>query len=195
MIALDLDNTIICYDDAFRAAAEETGCPPANASPINKAVVKASALAQGGNELWTCLQGIAYGSGIYKAKLFPGCAGFIHRALDRGETLAIVSHKTEYPEIGPKVNLRTAAMDWLEKNGLALGTRLPVIFCDSREEKVERIRSFACRALIDDLPEVFRTTGFPSATVFVLFDPSGEHEGWSLSPRVGSWDEAADALL
>jgi hypothetical protein len=195
MIALDLDNTIICYDDAFRAAAEEAGCLPADGAPFNKASVKASALAQGGNELWTRLQGIAYGSGIQKAKIFAGCAGFINRAFGCGEALAIVSHKTEYPAIGPKVNLRMAAMDWLEENGLSLGPRLPVIFCESREEKVERIRSLACRALIDDLPGVFQTAGFPPATVFVLFDPSGEHEGWSVSPRVASWDEAADALL
>ena len=195
MIALDLDNTIICYDDAFRAAAEETGCLPVDGITINKASVKASALAKGGNDLWTRLQGIAYASGIQKAKPFYGCQQFINRALDRNERLAIISHKTEYPAIGAKVNLRMAAINWLGSNGLSFGSRLPVIFCDSREEKVEHVRSFDCRALIDDLPDVFQTLGFPSSTSFILFDPAGEHEGWSASPRVKSWDEAADLLL
>ena len=195
MIALDLDNTIICYDDAFRTAAEETGCLPADGAALNKASVKAAALAKGGNDLWTRLQGIAYGSGIQKAKPFPGCARFINRALDLNEKLAIISHKTEYPASGAKVNLRVAAITWLGNNGLSFGSRLPVVFCDSREEKVGRVRSFACQALIDDLPDVFQTPGFPDSTRFILFDPTGEHEGWSASPRVTSWDEAADVLL
>lgn len=195
MIALDLDNTIICYDEAFRAAAEEIGCLPADGIALNKAAVKAAALAKGGNDLWTRLQGIAYGSGIQKAKPFSGCKQFINRALDRNEKMAIISHKTEYPAIGAKVNLRMAAINWLGNNGLSFGSRLPVIFCDSRKEKVERVRSFDCRALIDDLPDVYRTPGFPNSTSFILFDPTGEHEGWSLSPRVTSWNEAADLLL
>ena len=195
MIALDLDNTIICYDDAFRAAAEEADCLPANGIALNKASVKAAAFAKGGNDLWTRLQGGAYGSGIQKAKPFFGCKQFIYRALDRNEKLSIISHKTEYPAIGAKENLRVAAINWLGNNGLSFGSRLPVIFCDSREEKVERIRAFACRALIDDLPDVFRTPGFPLATRFILFDPACEHEGWSASPRVTSWVEAADVLL
>jgi len=195
MIALDLDNTIICYDDAFRAAAEDTGCLPADGIAINKASVKASALAKDGNDLWTRLQGIAYGSGIQKAKPFPGCKQFISRALDRNEKLAIISHKTEYPAIGAKVNLRVAAINWLGNNGLSFGSRFPVIFCDSREEKIERIRSLNCRALLDDLPEVFHAPGFPSATRFVLFDPSDAHADWSLSPRVASWDAATELLM
>ena len=195
MIALDLDNTIISYDDAFRAAAKECACLPADGILLNKGSIKAAALAKGGNELWTRLQGIAYGTGIQEAKPFAGCRKFISRALERNESLAIISHKTEFPAIGAKVNLRKAAMNWLGNNALSFGSLLPVIFCNSREEKVECIRSFGCRAHIDDLPDVFRTSGFPEATRFILFDPAGEHEGWSLSPRVKSWNEAADFLL
>jgi len=193
MIALDLDNTIICYDVAFRAAAEDADCLPLDGIPLNKASIKAAALDKGGNDLWTRLQGVAYGTGIQKAKLFPGCLPFVNRAWNRKEKLVVISHKTEYPVIGPKVNLRMAAINWLGKNGF--DSNIPLIFCDSREEKVERIKSLACRALLDDLPEVYQTPAFPAATRFVLFDPAGAHAGWSLSRRVGSWDEAADLLL
>lgn len=195
MIALDLDNTIICYDEAFRAAAEAVGCLPEKGDRLDKSSVKEAALAVGGNELWTRLQGLAYGDGISNAKLFPGCLEFIHRALNGNEALSIISHKTEFPAIGPRVNLRLAAMRWLECNGLLLGDRLPVIFCDSRQEKIKCIAAFDCRALIDDLPEVFQSPDFPAQTLFVLFDPSDTHPDWSGSPRISSWDLAAKLLL
>lgn len=195
MIALDLDNTIVCYDGAFRAAAEACECLPASGTPIDKASVKAAAFAKGGNELWTRLQGMAYGEGISQAELFPGCREFLELAMKRGEKMAVLSHKTEFPAIGPKVNLRLAAMNWLESNGLGVGDRLPVIFCDSRLEKVNRLGTLACRALLDDLPEVFRTPGFPLKTKFILFDPSDSHSDWSDSPRITSWNAATDMLL
>lgn len=189
MIALDLDNTIICYDEAFRAAAADVGLPGGLA---DKSSVKSAALAAGGNDLWTRVQGIAYAEGISQAALFPGCMEFIHRASRTKVPLAVFSHKTEYPAIGPRVNLRNAAMRWLEKQGLR---HLPVSFCDSREEKVASVASSNCRALIDDLPEVYQSPGFPARTLFVLFDPADGHSGWSASPRVASWQAAADLLL
>jgi len=109
--------------------------------------------------------------------------------------LAVFSHKTEYPAIGPRVNLRIAATRWMELQGLPIGDRLPVNFYDSREDKVASIGSSNCRALIDDLPEVFRSPGYPSRMLFVLFDPSGSHTNWSATPRVATWQEAADLLL
>ena len=195
MIALDLDNTIICYDEAFRAAAEEVGCLPASCERVDKSSVKAAALAAGGNELWTRVQGIAYGEGISSATLYPGCIEFIQRACQAGIPLAVISHKTEYPAIGPHVNLRLAALRWMEKHGVPPGDQLPVNFCDSREDKVARIAASNCRALVDDLPEVFRSPGFPDQTFFVLFDPAGSHADWSASPRVTSWEAATDLLL
>lgn len=195
MIALDLDNTIICYDEAFRAAAEEVGCLPSSGERVDKSSVKTAALAAGGNDLWTQVQGIAYGEGISSATLFPGCMEFIHRALHTNVPLAIFSHKTEYPAIGPRVNLRIAAMQWMEKQGLPPADQLPVNFCGSREDKVARIAASNCRALIDDLPEVFLSSAFPSGTLFVLFDPAGSHTDWSNSPRVASWQAASELLL
>jgi len=195
MIALDLDNTIICYDEAFRAAAEKVGCLPASCERVDKSSVKAAAMAAGGNELWTRVQGIAYGDGISSATPFPGCVEFIQCALHANVPLAVISHKTEYPAIGPRVSLRHTALSWMEKHGLPPDDQLPVNFCDSREEKVARLVSLNCRALVDDLPEVFLTPGFPAGTLFVLFDPVESHADWSASPRVTSWQAAATLLL
>lgn len=106
MIAIDLDNTIICYDDAFRAAAEELDCLPVS-GPVDKTSVKNSAIAKGGNDLWTRLQGLAYGEKIHLATLFPACAEFVEASR---EELVIVSHKTRFPAMGKATDLRETAL-------------------------------------------------------------------------------------
>lgn len=188
MIALDLDNTLIRYDSAFRSAAARLGCLPGEAS-CDKSTIKASALAMGGNELWTRLQGLAYGEEISKAELFPGCVEF---AASAREELVIVSHKTRFPAIGARTDLREAALAFLAGTPLA---GLPVHFLESRAAKVAKLAELRPRALLDDLPEVFSTPGFPRETVFHLFDPEDALSSWTASPRVRSWLEAARLLL
>lgn len=189
MIALDLDNTIICYDEAFRAAASLLDCLPAFGDPINKSTIKAAALAKGGNDLWTRLQGLVYSEQIGKATLYPGCADFV--AASR-EEIIILSHKTHFPVLGSRSDLRKAATTWLELTPLA---NLPLHFFDTREAKVAAVAELSPRAIIDDLPEVFLTAGFPSSTTFFLFDPIQAHADWSLTPRVISWSDAGYNIL
>jgi len=189
MIALDLDNTVICYDEAFRAAASQLDCLPEPGIVINKPSIKASALARGGNDLWTRVQGLVYGGQIGKGTLFPGCAEFIASAQ---EDLVIVSHKTQFPVLGDKTDLREAAANWIQSTSLA---GLPLHFFDTREAKVAKVAELRPRAIIDDLPEVFHTPGFPSATAFILFDPENTHPLWTTSPRLRSWHEARQLLF
>jgi hypothetical protein len=195
MIALDLDNCIICYDRPFFSASKRAGCAPAHGASPSKEEVKAAAFARGGNELWTLLQGEVYGTGIYEAEIFPGCREFVNRALAAGERLVILSHKTKFPALGPQVDLRAAASKFLEENDFPTVSQVPVHFCDTREEKVARLGELGCRAIVDDLPAVYNTPGFPTQTRFVLFDPSNAHAEWSATPRVGSWSKAAELLL
>ena len=189
MITLDLDNTIICYDEAFRAAAAQLYCLPESGIATNKSSIKAAALACGGNDLWTRLQGIAYGEQIDKATLFLGCAEFVASAQ---EELVIVSHKTQFPVRGDKTDLREAAANWVRSTPLA---SLPLHFFDTREAKVAKVAELRPRALIDDLPDVFKTPRFPSATAFILFDPENTHPLWTTSPRLRSWHEAHQLLF
>jgi len=189
MIAFDLDNTMICYDEAFRAAASQLDCLPEPGLAINKSTIKASALTCGGNDLWTRLQGLAYGEQIGKATLFPGCAEFVDSTQ---EELVIVSHKTQFPVLGDKTDLREAAANWIRSTPLA---RLPIHFFHTREAKVAKVAELLPRALIDDLPEVFQTPEFPAATTFLLFDPENTHPLWTASPRLRSWHEARQSLL
>jgi len=189
MIALDLDNTIICYDEAFRAAASQLDCLPEPGIVINKSTIKDAARACGGNDLWTRVQGLAYGEQIGNGTLSPGCAEFVASAQ---EELVIVSHKTQFPVLGDKTDLREAAANWVRSTPLA---SLPLHFFDTREAKVAKVAELRPRALIDDLPEVFKTPGFPAATAFILFDPDNSHTSWTTTPRIRSWLEAQSELL
>jgi len=187
MIAIDLDNTIIRYDRAFESAAKRLGCLPSGRQ-VNKSSVKATALALGGNELWTQLQGLVYGEEIGKAELFPGCIEFFAAAR---EELVIVSHKTRFPALGPRIDLREAARDFLALTPLA---GIPLHFLDTREAKVAKLTELRPRALLDDLPEVLQTPGFPPTTAFHLFDPDNTHPTWTATPRFRSWHEALTLL-
>jgi hypothetical protein len=188
MIAIDLDNTIIRYDRAFEAAATRLHCLP-NSKRIDKAAVKDAAIKIGGNTLWTHLQALAYGEEVSKAELFPGCATFISACR---EDVVIISHKTRFPAAGDPVDLREAALTFLAATPLA---GLPVHFLDSREAKVAKVSALRPRALIDDLPEIFETPGFPQDTAFHLFDPENARPCWTSTPRLQSWHEAAHLLL
>src|SRR5438552_224887 len=117
-IGLDFDNTIIRYDDVFRAAAKHRGLVPADFSGNKQQVRDAIRLLPDGEQQWQALQGYVYGKGIRSATLFAGLADFLRRARAHGDTILVVSHKTEYGHFDPaRVNLRGAAMQWMEGQG------------------------------------------------------------------------------
>lgn len=196
MIALDLDNTIINYAAAFARAARVMGLVVGQeVAPMPKALIKSLAFKQGGNELWTRMQGLAYGPHLADATPYDGVREFMEKAIQSCKAIAIVSHKTELPASGPRFYLRVAASQWLQRQGLTLEGRVQVHYCDTRAAKVARVQALGAAALVDDLPEVYLEAGFPSSTRFVLFDPMNEHQEWSETERVRTWQDAARLLL
>ena len=74
-VGIDLDNTLISYDQAFQRVAKEEGLLPASFEG-NKAAVKRALLAERPDGLlWESLQGLVYGRRIDAAVLFDGVAG------------------------------------------------------------------------------------------------------------------------
>jgi hypothetical protein len=194
---VDLDNTIICYDQAFhRAALDRAWIDPA--TPAAKTAVKNAVLAKAGNEGWTELQGFVYGPGLKAASAYPGVTGFFETCGARHVPVVIVSHKTRYAAAGPQYDLRQSAMEWLNASGLLDLTPHcgdPVIFTETRAEKLENIQRLACATLIDDLPEVFLEPGYPQATAFILFDPDRAHADWTATARASSWAEITSRIF
>ena len=196
-IGLDLDNTLICYDQAFLRVGKEEGILPASFEG-NKVAVKRALLAERSDGyLWEALQGLVYGRRIDAAMLFDGVAEFIEMCRQRADAVAIVSHKTELAHHDPLLtDLRAAALQWMESNrffdvsGLGLERR-NVYFEGTREDKVRRIRALECDLFVDDLADVLAHAEMPATCRKILFgsDPQSEFEQYA------SWHEVCDAVF
>jgi hypothetical protein len=193
-IGIDFDNTLVSYDDLFyRCALERKLIPPALAP--TKSAVRAYLWAQpDGNTPWTELQGEVYGRRMDEAVPFPGALEFLSFCREHGFRVSIISHKAEYPALGPRTNLRTASLRWMTArrffNAHAGGLkRADVFFESSRENKIGRIGSKKCTHFIDDLPELLTDPAFPPSTQRLLFDHYNEKPELAQILVFPSWQE------
>jgi hypothetical protein len=173
-IGIDFDNTIITYDDVFRTAAKRCGLIDPKFSGSKKAVRDAIRHLPGGELAWQRLQGQVYGKGIGDAKMVVGVEAFLRRCRAEGCVVVIVSHKSEYGHFDPdRVNLRTAALDWMKGRGLCDGdfgiALKDVHFESTRAEKIKRITALTLTHFIDDLEEVLTDPDFPPNVKRILF--------------------------
>ncbi len=199
-IGLDLDNTLVAYDQAFLAVGKGTGLLPPDFAG-SKAAVKARLLAERPDgRTWETLQGQVYGRRIDEAVLYPGVVEFLARCRSEAVQLAIVSHKTLLAHHDPhSTNLHEAALAWLERQGFfgEAGFGLApenVFFERTREDKVRRIRTLGCDVFVDDLPEVLAHGELPRQCRKILFStaPGSAPDGCE---RYASWLEITHALF
>jgi hypothetical protein len=130
----------------------------------------------GRTDLWTEMQGEAYGPRMPQAEAFPGAIDFFRRCRREGIAVRIISHRTRHPYRGPRHDLHAAARQWLEANGFhdASGVGLSpshVFFEESRQDKLARIASEECTHFVEDLVEVIAEPEFPASVQAILFDP------------------------
>ncbi|UAA39523.1 HAD family hydrolase [Paraneptunicella aestuarii] len=187
-IGIDFDNTIVNYDGVFHKAAVELGWLPEESDKIigtSKEAVKNYFIERDEEPRWTELQGIVYGKAIVHAKPFQGLIRAIHDMLADNMLLFIVSHKTQYPIIGDKLDFHEAAKTWLAENGIEPHIS-QIYFCPEKDEKIQQISDLHLDWFIDDLPSILNHQQFPEHTKGVLFDPDGVHpaiENHSLARR------------
>lgn len=195
-IGLDLDNTLICYDQAFVTVGKAEGMLPPSFTG-NKSTVKRELLARRSDGcLWEALQGLVYGKRIDTATIFEGVMEFITMCRRQAGSVVIVSHKTERAHRDPLTDLRIAAIAWMENRrffeaeGLGLD-RCDVHFEGTRDDKVRRIRALGCDLFVDDLPEVLAHDEMPATCRKILFggEPQGKFEQYC------SWSEIRDAVF
>jgi len=199
LIGVDLDNTIVCYDDLLRAVALERGLIPESLPP-SKQAVRDWLRRAGQEELWTELQGHVYGVRMQKARPFPGALEFFARCRTLAIPVLIISHRTRYPYLGEEHDLHQAARAWLEARGFCdpnrTGLRADRVYLElTKREKLARIASAACSHFIDDLPEFLDEPAFPSGVEKILFDPGGIHAHCTTACRAASWAAIERLLL
>ncbi len=165
-LGIDLDNTLVLYDRAFHEAAVERRLVPRSMETSKRAIRDHVRTLVDGEALWTRLQGEVYANRMNRAELAPGAERLLAECARRGVRVSIVSHKTQFPADGPRVDLRKAAMAWMRRTPCL--TALPVFFEPTRDAKVARITELRCTHFVDDLVEVFEEPSFPAHVVRIL---------------------------
>lgn len=198
-IGLDLDNTLISYEEVFRVYAQRRGLIDAWFRGGKDDVRDALRRQDEGELKWQKLQGAVYGKGVADAVLFDGAAAFLRRARALGREIVIVSHKTEFGHYDPdRINLREAALAWMHAQGFFDSTRLGVVtdkvrFTATRGEKLALIREFAVDYFVDDLPEVLEHPEFPPEVTGILFTRGATSD--SSYPRVAAHWRDIDRMV
>lgn len=179
LIGIDLDNTLVCYDELFHFVAHQEGLIELSSPKSKERIRDTIRLLPQGESQWTRLQAIVYGPRMSGATAFEGSEDFLRHCAASGTRALIVSHKTQFASLdGKQVDLRAAAREWMrsrkffEPDGGGLSPD-DVFFESTRAEKIERIRSLGCTHFIDDLAEVFAESSFPRDVAKLLFAPHG----------------------
>ena len=196
IIGIDFDNTIIKYDNVFgRVAIEKKILSDSELKSKND--VKKLLISSDRENDWTELQGIVYGSHIMAAEPYENFSDVFVSLLNAGHELKIISHKTKYPFIGKRINLRSAAMMWLKEKGI-VGTghnklsETDVFFCSTITEKVAMQKKQRCDVFIDDLAKVLKLIN--PQVKRVLFDPNSEIDACEQFNILRNWSDI-EALL
>jgi hypothetical protein len=156
-IGIDFDNTIICYDQVFAAAARQRGLVSGEWTGSKTDVREYLRSKPGGELAWQGLQGWVYGKGIDGAEIFPGVMEFLGACRQNSAGVCIVSHKTQFGHQDPdRTDLRVAARDWLRATGL-IGA------------ENSALASLDLDVFIDDLADVFEQPHFPRGIKSILF--------------------------
>lgn len=198
LIGLDFDNTIVSYDSLFHKVAIEDNLITSE-TPKNKVAIRNQLRSSGEEEKWTELQGKVYGARMSEAEVFPGLINFLEWAISSDVKLAIVSHKTLHPFIGPAYNLHESALAWIlanlkDERGLFF-LRDQIFFELTKDDKLNRIGHLGCDIFIDDLPEILVDKSFPAGPERILFDPYSFHTDQSGILRFNSWHSIREHLI
>ena len=178
IVGVDLDNTLIIYDDLLAALAAERGLVPLGTIGGKRQIRDAVRQLPDGEIHWQKLQAAAYGPRIGEARVAEGFCEFLATAKAAGAKVFAISHKTElagYDETS--TNLRHAVLGWMAANGLyrtdgSTSSLDAVYFGATRQEKIDHIRAVGCTHFIDDLEETFLEASFPPGVERILYAPT-----------------------
>ena len=168
--------------------------------PAKKKIIRDYLIQKNIEEEFTLIQAEVYGRRILEAKPTKNFIQSIQNINKRVEFLDIfiVSHKTKNPYKGPKYDLHSAALSWLEKNLFfeILGINLPrqnVYFELTKENKIKKIETLGCTHFIDDLPEILQMIN-PNIKR-VLYDPLDNYSQKTDFIHLRNWSDLNKMIL
>jgi hypothetical protein len=186
-IGFDFDNTIVCYDQAIKILTDKLNLP--EELTRNKLSIREYLRNQNRENDWTKFQGTLYGPGMAYAMphaFFIEVANYLK--LHHHE-LFIISHRTKYAYAGEKHDLHHFAREWLELkiNSNQLINTKNILFLETLENKIMKIKENKIDLFIDDLPEVINHKNFPTKTKSILFDP--DNNKLKIVNRITNWKQ------
>lgn len=174
IVGLDLDNTIVCYDEAIKRLADRVEGLPTS-TPKTKLGVREFLRQQDREDDWTEFQGALYGPGMTHAEPFPDAIDTIKAIQTAGHSTVIISHRTQYPYLGPRYDLHQSARNWIESklvvDGVGLFESANIYLNESKDKKVALIGSLECDIFLDDLVDILSHASFPSSVQKLWFAP------------------------
>ncbi len=193
-IGIDFDNTFVTYDEVFYKYALEQNLIPKEVKMFKQNIRDSIRKLPNGNDRWTELQAYVYGSKMSEARPAEGIECFLQQCRQNSIKISIVSHKTMYPAMGPRVKLREIARQWLEEKGFLseFGLTNNVSFVGTLDDKIEQIAQHRCTHFIDDLAEVFLHLNFPKEVEKCLYSPNKETSAILDAKCFTSWCELKD---
>lgn len=174
IIGFDFDNTIIDYSNIFGRVAIEKKLINSSVH-LDKNSVKKHLISINKENEWTRLQGDVYGSRILEANLYAGIKDALIFLSNNNHKIYIVSHKTEFPYLGKKINLHKSALNFIKKNNILDHKNIKlskddIFFEISIKDKIKRIKSLRCDIFIDDLESILAL--LPKKIKKILFSPN-----------------------
>lgn len=201
IVGIDFDNTIVSYDDVLHDVALSRGLIQADVQKGKNIIRDTVRRLPGGEKEWQLLQAEIYGPSMGQAVLIPGVKDFVRKCNFFCVPMYIVSHKTEFANLdSTNTSLRHSAMNWLDRLGFFGGhdwsiSKSQVYFSDSREGKVEVIRSLECTHFVDDLVELYEEPYFPQDVVKILYAPHGARPTPFQFIEVADWNDISRVIF
>ena len=155
-IGIDLDNTIINYQNSFNKFLKEKNI---YFKLINKKKIKYISNNSSKIKNWTQAQEEIYGKYIVFAKPYKYFKNFEKFAVKNKIKLFIVSHKTKFSQFSKKYNLHSQSNKWLKKN--ISKEMYKIYYVKTVDQKIKKIKYLNPDYFIDDLIEIFNHKNFP----------------------------------
>ena len=180
IIGIDLDNTIINYDESFISVAKKLKLiddifisKKIKNITHSKLIIKNYLIKNNKHRDWKFLQGQVYGKHINLASINVNFYKFLILCNIKKYRIYIVSHKSKYGHFDQnKINLRKKAISFLKLKKIIHTeygiNEKSIFFCKSQKLKIKTIYNLKCDYFIDDLEEIFKNKLFPKITNKIL---------------------------
>lgn len=189
-IAFDLDNTIIDYRPSLHQIKLERD-ELRHIDARFKEEFKGDVVKEFGNDYWTELQGHLYTDYVKYSKIDLYFVKLLEYLRLRNWQTSIISHKTEFPYLGPKLNMRECALKRLQLDGIVDLVSNGIHFFDTKIQKIDFINSTLPNIYVDDLIEILELLSLEGR--LILFDPVRQH-GSDLFEVVSDWKTLYESL-